>query len=355
MARNNARLTGVFTPLPLALGSSCFSMTAPAGARAATTGLPPPPSSSKTADSTSRSSAASSSMGSRSDGKGSNSATPAPRTADGVASASSVLGTSGPTPSTGDLSDGSGRDYERSACRQDCPRGERCVPRVNDRGFAWDASCCEPRRQHPLTIGSGSDVPASDGLVDRYDKGSQYWNKESKPTSGRSSDTNSEDCPAGSEMFHQGFENTIEVCASSRPPTSRTLCDANKTWLHVPEESEPRRFHRSRFLESAGFGEPSELLNACKLGLTCAPATAVPGSSGEQWCTELCGLATASASLSCSGYGTDQECPHCFAPRRKRVGYEHGGLCATPQQRLQRIVPGQLFPGSPSCTSSGTT
>jgi hypothetical protein len=214
--------------------------------------------------------------------------------------------------------DGSVCSCECDVWAQDCPRGEKCMPWVNDGGNAWNAVRCSPIDPDPAAPGEPC-VAEDSGLSgrDNCELGSMCWGVDPDTLEGTCVGfcTGSEDAPVCGPDDRCSISNdgVLILCLPACDPVLAD-CDAGEIcrplavqedWVCMPAGG-----------ELAGYGEPCEDLFDCGAGLHCVPAQQMQGVAActpeaTSCCTAFCDVTDGPAG--CPDAALGQACFEYYA------------------------------------------
>lgn len=214
---------------------------------------------------------------------------------------------------------------------QDCPKGQKCVPASLDGDIAWESLVCVPVVPDPDQIDEPCTVegPRPNGL-DSCAFGSVCWLVDPQTLQGvcHAQCTGTPDdpqCPEGLQCLSNG-DGTIALCAGCDPVLQ--TCGGEE--VCVPDQNNPDRFVCAADAsgEEGQSFDPCELANECDVGLACASSTFAAGCDpmSEGCCLPFCDVS--SMPPACP---VDLQCIPWFEEGQTPSGFEHIGLCGTPQ------------------------
>jgi hypothetical protein len=223
--------------------------------------------------------------------------------------------------------DAASASNECSVFRQDCPRGDKCMPWSPSGDSTWNGTRCSPIAPDPRQQGEACTVEDSGfSGVDDCDIASMCWNVDRETSTGYcvSFCVGSENDPFCLEPNHHcstNGEGTLILCLAHCDPLAQDCNREEGCWgVHDQFVCAP---------DASGgmgaYGDPCESINVCDPGLFCAPAGAVPDCASSGCCSPYCALDQPNT---CPGEG--QECLAAFDPSLTPPGYENVGLCAVP-------------------------
>lgn len=215
----------------------------------------------------------------------------------------------------------------------DCGDGEKCMPYASS-GGTWDALKCSPLADNAKELGDEclADMGPAGGV---------------------------DDCGAGLFCYYVNADTNvgtcIEFCTGSPsapmcgPQTICTVVNDGVLVLCRPEcdpviqdcEPEGSACYQAtgtgsftciadKSGNSGAYGDACEFISSCDAGLACLDATAVPGCTAGSCCTNFCDL---TGPNTCPDAASGQQCePYYDLPD---PGYEHVGICAVPQPKVE--------------------
>ena len=182
-------------------------------------------------------------------------------------------------------SDGS-LGWECDLWRDDCPRGEKCMPWANDGGSSWNSTRCSPLAEDPNDVGEPCTVEDSAvSGIDDCGPRAMCWNVDSDTLMGEcvgfcgGSEANPT-CTEPCTTCPISGDGVLILCLPVCDPLAPT-CDegegcypTHQTFICIPDAGG----------DMGGLGEPCEYINVCDPGLFCANAGTVPDCEGGTGC-----------------------------------------------------------------------
>ncbi len=225
----------------------------------------------------------------------------------------------------------------------DCGEGEKCMPYAST-GGTWDALKCSPLDDNPKQLGDEcfADMGPAGGVDDCGEGLYCYY---------VDPDTNVGTCIefcTGSPAAPSCGPDTIctivndGVLVLCRPECDPTLQDCQPAGSGCYQATGTGSFTCIWDKSGSGgaYGEPCDFISSCDPGLACLDAASVPGCTGGSCCSNFCDVDEPNA---CPDAGQGQICePYYDAPD---PGYEHVGVCAVPQPKVEGGDGGNLGAG----------
>lgn len=212
-----------------------------------------------------------------------------------------------------------GPGWRCSPYLQDCPDGDKCMPRASSTGH-WHINHCVPVAPDPGPPGDKCYVIGGAGFgVDDCDVGSMCWNVDPVTGVGRCTPLCRgdiagpfcEDPDTGCVRYEPGV---LELCLPRCDPLAPSC----------PEGQGCQPSARTWSCDRAGqgqVGDPCGPGDACRADLVCS--LGAPGCVLGRCCAELCLVGDPQA---CLGQG-HVECTSWYEPDDAPVGYERVGVC----------------------------
>ena len=242
-------------------------------------------------------------------------------------------GTTEATGSTGSFiimpDGGGGNDNECDIFKQDCPKGEKCMPWANDGGGSWNATKCSPLDANPGQIGDEC-VAEGGGVsgVDNCDIGTMCWflDADNKGTCVEMCQ-GTPDAPtcSGDKVCDESNDGVIIVCLDTCDPLAQS-CPEGQICFFDGVDTFICDFDASG--DMGKYGDPCAYINVCDYGLFCASQENVPDCpSADGCCSPYCNIMEPNT---CPGAPMQECLPWYGEGNPTPPGQENVGACAVP-------------------------
>lgn len=187
--------------------------------------------------------------------------------------------------------DGGNPNLECDIWDDDCPRGEKCMPWVNDGSGSWNATRCTPIARRPNEPGEPCTVVDSGTSgIDDCEAGAMCWDVDGATNMGVcvalcDGPQQNPSCPdPTAPCAYLGESAPFMLCL---PYCDPLVQDCGDEFGCYPME---QGFYCAWDGSSDGgaAGDPCESLNGCDPGLFCASSGAIPGCRGQGCCSPFC-------------------------------------------------------------------
>lgn len=226
--------------------------------------------------------------------------------------------------------DGGDSAIECDFWKNDCPRGEKCMPWANDRGISWNAWRCFPLDPDPAQVGDACTVEGN-GVsgIDDCEQRSMCWNVDPKTNVGEcvgfcTGTEANPTCPPGFNCVITS--GPLILCLSNCDPLLQD-CDIG-AGCYADDGSFECYVDQSGDFGAAG--DACMQSNTCDLGNLCADAALVPDCADDSCCTPFCDTSEVDAGISCDATLPGTECVPFYERGQAPPGYENVGFCAAP-------------------------
>jgi hypothetical protein len=223
--------------------------------------------------------------------------------------------------------DGGSKNILCSLWKNDCPRGEKCMPWANDGGSSWNATKCTPLDPDPNAPGEPCTV-VDNGVsgIDDCEAFAMCWDVDPRTLMGeciafcRGSEANPV-CEDPNTQCSITGDGVIIPCLPNCDPLAQE-CGEGEGCYPVDNHFECAPDVSG---EDGAAGDVCEFINVCDPSLFCASADSLPACDGTSCCTPFCDLA--SPTPTCPLF---TECVPFYSEDQAPPGDEDVGGCMTP-------------------------
>jgi hypothetical protein len=229
-------------------------------------------------------------------------------------------------------------DSECDIFTQNCGSGEKCMPRADDGGNAWNVWRCSALASDPMEIGEPCHAEgwAASG-IDDCGVGAMCWDVDPKTNEGICAplcEGSWADLYCSDPDRFCALGEYVLVCLPVCNPLKDDCPAGHDCYLAAGSYLGDWQCFPDASGDMGAYGDPCLGPNECDSGLVCLTAAALPPGDACEGvpgcCTDVCDITNPAGDLQCSGVAGGQICSQLYAEGTEPPGLEHVGICYLP-------------------------